>query len=129
MRSSFLALVCLLVASAASGQTSTHYNRHRRGDTISFNQVSCTVGGTDVVLADDIDGSGDYDRLSVLIKNCDGVGNSNVFICPGDATCSAAEGFMLAPGEGMWLDWSNGGAIGCIGSGGTATVCYIEERG
>jgi hypothetical protein len=129
VRRSLLAALCLLVATSAWGQSSETYTRHRRGTTTAFDQVDCTTGGSDVVVDDDLDGSGDYDRLSIIIKNCDPSGGSNVAICPGDATCSATEGLILEPGTGLWIDWSNSGPIGCIGIGGTATTCFIEERG
>jgi hypothetical protein len=86
---------------------------------VSCATVSTTLRTTSV---------GVYDRLSILIKNCESTGGNTVYICPTSAPCTAATGFQLQPREGIWLDWAQKGVISCIAVGGAVNVCNIDER-
>lgn len=129
MRSKLLlALACLLVASAASGQSSMHFMRHRQGSTTTSDNVSCSTGGADLVIADPGDPP-TYDRLSICFWNSPS-SLVNVYVCPGSTTCTTGTGGEFSPGMGTCLDWGNeDGAISCITGSGTANVSYFEERG
>lgn len=129
MRISLIATWAALAAVAgipvvASAQVNPTYTRHSRGENVNYSQVSCGTVSTTLRTTS----SGVYDRLSILIKNCESSGGSTVYICPNSATCTAATGFQLQPREGMWLDWAQKGVISCIAVGGAVNVCNVEER-
>jgi hypothetical protein len=128
----FLTALCLLVATSAWGQSSETYILHRGAEMEATpdHQIDCTNSGTDLLSADNTDGTGDYDRLSISMWNCDPVsGGVDVMVCLGDATCGTTQGFVLTPqGRAVTIDWATYGPIGCVTGSGTATVCVIEEK-
>jgi len=119
-----LALLFVSLAASANAMVDTTYNRHSRGNVVSYSQVSCGTTSTTLRTTN----VGVYDRLSITIKNCEASGGNNVYVCPGSATCTTATGFQLAPREGFWIDWSNNGVISCIATVGAVNVCNIDER-
>lgn len=119
-----LAVALLLVATAAAAQMEPTYTRHSRGAVTSYSQVSCGTVSTTLRTTN----VGVYDRMSILIKNCEAAAGNTVYVCPGSATCTTASGFQLLPREGFWLDWSNNGVISCIATVGAVNVCNVEER-